>query len=192
VRAVFECSTPVISAVGHETDTTLTDYAADLRAPTTSAAAELATVDVRALLYTLEEYKLRLNRKMTSKMTKSREQLSFLSVRLGHASPQYALQQKAQYLADSEEKMRRLLTEKLKERRQELALLAERLHALTPVERLKGGYAYVTVHEKPLSSVAQVKPGSKISVTLRDGTIEAEVMNKNVNDMYHDSEPDKL
>jgi exodeoxyribonuclease VII large subunit len=186
VRAVFECNTPIISAVGHETDTTLTDYAADLRAPTPSAAAELATVDIRALLYTLEEYKLRINRKMISKITKNREQLSFLSVRLSHASPQYALQQNIQYLADSKEKMRRLLMEKLKERRQELALLTERLHALTPVERLKGGYAYVTIHHKPLSSVAQVKEGSKISVTLRDGTIEAEVTDKKEDDIFTD------
>ncbi len=178
VRAVFACETPVISAVGHETDTTLTDYAADLRAPTPSAAAELAVIDVRSLLYTLEERKLRLKKAMTGRLEEERERLSRLSLRLSHVSPQYQLLQKRQRIEDLGEGMRRLFMDKLRDRRHLLELYAERLHARMPAERLKGGYAYVTVKGKPLASVSQAEAGDHIFVTLRDGKLEAEVIDK--------------
>lgn len=197
VRAIFECNTPVISAVGHETDTTLSDFAADLRAPTPSAAAELANADIRSLLYTWEEYKNRLENRMAQKLQRNRKQMELFLVRLSHVSPQYQLLQKKQFLLDAQEqlcsdiqkkladrktvlegrkeRMNRVMLDKWKDRRQALLLLSGRLHAQMPLERLRGGYAYVTIRKKPLVSIGQVGQGSKIRVVVRDGEFTAEV-----------------
>lgn len=197
VRAIFECNTPVISAVGHETDTTLSDFAADLRAPTPSAAAELANADIRSLLYTWEEYKNRLENRMAQKLQRNRKQMELFLVRLSHVSPQYQLFQKKQFLLDAQEqlcsdiqkkladrktvledrkeRMDRAMLDKWKDRRQALLLLSGRLHARMPLERLRGGYAYVTIRNKPLVSIGQVGQGSKIRVVVRDGEFTAEV-----------------
>jgi len=176
VRAVFACNTPVISAVGHETDTTLCDYAADLRAPTPSAAAELANVDIRALMYTWEEYRLRLRHLMERKLAAQRDRLSQAALALSHRSPQYYLQENRQRLSDLQEELQRLMMEKLKDRRHNLALLAEKLHARMPLERLKGGYAYVTVKKKPLISVKAVTAKDEIDIVVRDGAVRAKVL----------------
>lgn len=175
VRAVFECVTPVISAVGHETDTTLCDFAADLRAPTPSAAAELANVDIRALMYTWEEYKLRLSRLMQDKISRCREQFEYLGTRLSYLSPQYQIAEKKQRLIDIEQELLSLMMERLKTKRHSLELMAERLYAKMPLERLRGGYAYVTAAGRPLSSVEQVSPGDMLRIVLADGSIMASV-----------------
>lgn len=197
VRAIFECNTPVISAVGHETDTTLSDFAADLRAPTPSAAAELANADIRSLLYAWEEYQNRLENRMAQKLQKNRKQMELFLVRLSHVSPQYQLSQEKQFLLDAQgqlcsdiqkkladrktvledrkERMNRAMLDKWKDRRQALLLLSGRLHAQMPLERLRGGYAYVTIRNKPLVSIGQVGQGSKIRVVVRDGEFTAEV-----------------
>ncbi len=175
VRAIFDCETPIISAVGHETDTMLSDYVADLRAPTPSAAAELANIDIRSFFYTLEEQKLRLYRKMEDKIEQERSRISLLSLQLSRLSPQYQLQERKQSLDDKKEQLFKLMMEKIKERRQCLELFSERLHAKMPLERLHNGYAYVTVEEKPLSTIEQTKEGNEITIIVRDGEIKAKI-----------------
>lgn len=197
VRAVFECHTPVISAVGHETDVTLSDFAADLRAPTPSAAAELANVDLRSLLYTWETYEKRLKHQIKQKVETYQQQMEYLSSALFHLSPQQRILQKKQFLAlagnrlsrnvqtkladtnrmlaDTTKRMDRAMLEKRSHKRYTLELLSGRLHARMPLERLRGGYAYVAVDQKPLVSVGQLAEGSQLQVVIKDGEVTANV-----------------
>ena len=105
-RAIFECSVPIISAVGHETDTTIADYVADLRAPTPSAAAELAVYDIRELEGALLSFQLELNRAFNGKLERAEEQIRQYEGRLRLLSPQNQLNEKRQVVADLEDKLR--------------------------------------------------------------------------------------
>ena len=141
-RAIFECRTPVISAVGHETDTTIADYVADLRAPTPSAAAELAVVDYRQLVESVRIFKNQLADRVEQKIVRNRDRARYLQARLLQASPQYQLREKRQYAADLNDKMRQAFSDKVKDRRHRLALYAERLDGCSPLKKLQQGYSY--------------------------------------------------
>ena len=114
-RAIFECRTPVISAVGHETDTTIADYVADLRAPTPSAAAELAVVDYRQLVESVRIFKNQLADRVEQKIVRNRDRARYLQARLLQASPQYQLREKRQYAADLNDKMRKFIPDCLRQ-----------------------------------------------------------------------------
>lgn len=116
-RAIFECRTPVISAVGHETDTTIADLVADRRAPTPSAAAELAVVEYRQLMSGLELYRNQLADRVEQKILQCRQKAEFLRLRLQQASPEYQLREKKQHAADLEDRVRRAMEQKLIERK---------------------------------------------------------------------------
>ena len=105
-RAIFECSVPVISAVGHETDTTIADYTADLRAPTPSAAAELAVYDIRELEEILLSFRLELNRRICEKLERSQEKVRQFQGKLKLLSPENQLNEKRQTAAELEDKLR--------------------------------------------------------------------------------------
>ena len=108
-RAIFSCHTPVISAVGHETDTTIADFVADLRAPTPSAAAELAVADVTAWLQALDEDALQLQRIMQRMIKDARSRLRECELRMRYAKPQQRLMQQKQRLDEYEERLRRAM-----------------------------------------------------------------------------------
>lgn len=115
-QAIYECRTPVISAVGHETDVTIADYVADLRAPTPSAAAELAVYDVRLVLEELYGYKDRLARCILAQVDAGREHLDFTEKRLRYLNPENQMVQKRQYLIDIEERLFRNMKDQLQKR----------------------------------------------------------------------------
>ena len=142
-RAIFECHTPVISAVGHETDFTIADFVADLRAPTPSAAAELAVADLGSILQSLRDFDDRLNRLMEDKVREKREKLETFSWKLERLSPGQQLLEKRQRLADLDELFRKLMEGKIRENRQALAFYIERLNGASPLKKLNQGYAYV-------------------------------------------------
>ncbi len=174
--AIYNCKTPIISAVGHETDTTIADYVADLRAPTPSAAAELAVYDVNSVLDRLENGRTDLNFAMRQRLTDLRKELDSRKMRLNYLSPQNQLQQKRQFLMDMEEKLQWYMSRNLKDSRQRLQLLAGKLDALSPLKKLKGGYSFIeTTKGDPLSSVKQVKTGDTLNISVADGHIEARV-----------------
>ncbi|MBR2562505.1 MAG: exodeoxyribonuclease VII large subunit [Eubacterium sp.] len=125
-RAIFDCSTPVISAVGHETDTTIADLVADLRAPTPSAAAELAVCDIRELLDRLDGFQTRLEAEARHKILKARERTAVRAQHLRHLSPESQIREKRQRTADIEEKLVSLAEAILHDRRSQLQLLKER------------------------------------------------------------------
>lgn len=175
-RAIFDCQTPVISAVGHETDWTIADYVADLRAPTPSAAAELAVGDVRVLMETIGHYMQRLTQLMQGKTQNLRSLYKQYLLRLEHLSPMYLVQQKKQYSMELEERLKAGMEGKIQRKRQELSIYIERLKGLSPLDKLNQGYSYVAVEDgKTLCSVEQVKKGDQIFVHVGDGNIQAEV-----------------
>ena len=175
-RAIFECRTPIISAVGHETDTTIADYVADLRAPTPSAAAELAVTDYRQLMSGLELYRNQLADRLEQKIRNSRQRAEYLRLRLLQASPEYQLREKKQYAADLEERLKRSMEQKLTDRKHRMALYAERLEGVSPLKKLQQGYSYTEAPDgKALRSVSQVEPSDVVLIHVTDGTIKAEV-----------------
>ena len=175
-RAIFECRTPVISAVGHETDFTIADFVADLRAPTPSAAAELAVDDFASLLDSIEKERRRMSLAMTEKIRRERQNLSFLQQRLRYLSPENRLREDRLHLDQLDERIRSLFDRILQRDRQRLLLLAERFSGLSPLEKLKSGYAYVQGQDgKAVTRTGQVWPGDELTIFVTDGQIHARV-----------------
>ena len=175
-RAIFECRTPVISAVGHETDFTIADFVADLRAPTPSAAAELAVNDYRSVVESVSVYRQRMYRAMSTRLDFYRSRLANFSTKFGYLSPEYRLREQRQRLADVESSLQNAMEGKLKENRHRLSLYVERFTGLSPLRKLNQGFSYVADQEKrTLTSVKQVKNGDTIYISVTDGTIEAKV-----------------
>ena len=175
-RAIFDCQVPVISAVGHETDVTIADYVADLRAPTPSAAAELAVWDYRQLQGYLDECRLRMNRNMTGTIRINRLRLKELGVRLSYLHPRHKLQDQQQRLIELEEELRTLMRDRVKEARHRLAIQIEKLNGLSPVRKLNQGFAYVEEADGGVvKSIRQVEKGDELTVYVTDGLIRTSV-----------------
>ncbi|MGN1377676.1 MAG: exodeoxyribonuclease VII large subunit [Dorea sp.] len=175
-RAIFDCSVPVISAVGHETDTTIADYVADLRAPTPSAAAELAVWDYARVRDHMEESSLRLNRLMSGSIRISRMHLKEYQTRLTYLHPRNKLQEQQQRLAEAEDRLRNLMEQRLKEAKHRLALDMEKMNGLSPIRKLNQGYSYVEKYDgNVIKDISQVKIGDRMSIYLKNGIIGAEV-----------------
>lgn len=175
-RAIFECPVPVISAVGHETDTTIADYVADLRAPTPSAAAELAVFDVRQFFQQLEGAKEYLARQMMQNIDRARERVSRYQNSLQILNPQYQLREKKRYLADQQERLEQSMKQVMKAKEYQLQLYAQKLDGLSPLKKLQQGYSVATREDgKSITSVAQVKEQERITIHVTDGVIETQV-----------------
>lgn len=198
-RAIFNCTTPVISAVGHETDVTIADYVADLRAPTPSAAAELAVFDYGQFVEQVNLYRQVLERSMERRLEKLHFRLDQCGMRLKLLSPQRQLNDRRQRLADMESRLERMMEEELgasrlkledRKRRLEaqmaagltegkhrLALLSGRLDGLSPLKKLGGGYGFVTdARGRAFTSIAQAEPGDIIRISVKDGRADARVV----------------
>ena len=176
-RAIFECETPVISAVGHETDVTIADYVADLRAPTPSAAAELAVFDYRQFENRLEVLREALMRGMERNLERKKAQVEQYQMKLKLHHPERILNNHRQRLVQIQDQMERSLEEKLTDRKHRLALLAGRLHGMSPLERLSRGFGFVTDKDgKPVASVKKLQKEEILSVRLADGRVETRIL----------------
>lgn len=172
VRAVYECKTPIISAVGHEVDTALSDYAADLRAPTPSAAVELAVCEIDSVFDKIEDYKRTLVRLMEKKLEFSRSKLEFYETHMKYHRPDEMLRQKRQFVSDMWDRLDGIISLTLERRKTKLMALSDKLNVLSPLNRLSGGYAYVTDENgAPLKSISKVKSGDDVIINISDGKI---------------------
>ena len=177
-QAVFDCSVPIISAVGHETDTTICDYVADLRAPTPSAAAELAVYDLRVLEEKLEEYSSRLNGGMSYHLERKRALLQSYKMQLGYLSPVNQIREKRTYTMKLEEELQEAIKRILVRKRHELEIYIEKLKGLSPLDKLNQGFSHTSVGEgETVTKISQVSVGDVINVYISDGKIEAVVEN---------------
>lgn len=175
-RAIFDCWIPVISAVGHQTDFTIADYVADLRAPTPSAAAELAVFDYRQAMQELLGMRQQMDKELQRKVTVARNHLEHQRMRLHYLSPQQRMNENRRRVAEYEEKLTGRMEELLRERRHRLALLAGTLESYSPVKKLSGGYAFVEDgNHQALRSIHQIRKKDTVQIHLLDGTLTAAV-----------------
>lgn len=175
-RAIFECRTPIISAVGHETDFTIADFVADLRAPTPSAAAELAVADFRQILQNIAGLRDRMQKAMQRRAELGRAQLMQYQMRFQYLNPEAKLRDNRQRLADLDELLRRAMKNRIAEERHILGIYLERYRGLSPLYKLNQGYSFVSDREgNGIISTKQVHSGDLLEISVTDGVIEAEV-----------------
>ena len=177
VEAVFNASTPVISAVGHETDFTLTDFVADMRAPTPSAAAELAVTEAVAVENRIYEYERRLKQQMMYSLSAKRDCLERLKLKIEYLNPVNQIYDKRQRLMNIEDKLNMLIKRCAADNRNRLRLYASKLDGLSPLKKLDMGYGYIENSEgNRIVSAGQVSSDDEITVYLKDGSIRSKVI----------------
>ena len=196
--AIFNCATPVITGIGHQTDTTIADFVADLRAPTPSAAAESAVFEIRAFFEKTDKYALRLRTPVERTLSVYRERLARYRNIMRYNSPERKIADMRMHASDLEERMTEALLERIKgdsrrgdEMRQRLAqgmkntydrtdrrliMCIERMHGLSPLRRLRQGFSFTEDGTgRPVRSIGAVKTGDSISVYVSDGKLLGEV-----------------
>ena len=175
-RAIFAARTPIISAVGHETDFTIADFVADLRAPTPSAAAELATTDISKLENDLNNYIFRLRNGIYQKRDSLKSELKELSLRMELKSPSRRSNEINARLKELKLNMRYIIKNKYAESRHSFELLVQRLDALSPIRHISNGYAYISdIKGSKIGSIKDINVGDSINIRLSDGAAIADI-----------------
>ena len=182
-RVIFACETPVISAVGHEIDFTICDFVADLRAPTPSAAAELAVPDIADLKYTLDSIEKRLNYSIENRVDSSRKRIDSISDMQFFKSPMFYIDKKRTDLSGAEIRFTNAFERHISDKRSTLSNISSKMTALNPLSILSRGYGAVYgKNGKVVSSVEDIRAGDEFSLRMRDGNITAtavDVIRKN-------------
>lgn len=175
-RAIFDCSVPVISAVGHETDWTIADFVSDLRAPTPSAAAELAVFDYVGTKGRLMDQKYRMERFLRREIQNARTYLAHQGSKLKLLSPKNRLNENRRRLMEYEEKIQNRMKQVWSEKKHHLMLLARTLDGYSPAKKISSGYAYVeNSSHTSIKSINMVKVTDEITIHLSDGQVKAQV-----------------
>ena len=185
-EAIFDCVTPVISAVGHETDFTIADFVADLRAPTPSAAAELANFDYEAFLEQKSHYESRMRSILEYRIGFAKEKERALEARLGALNPGEQLKRFREQLREKYKRMRAAMDHRFLVTRERYGALAGRLDAASPLKKLTGGFGYVAAGGKPLESVSSVKRGDRLTTVISDGTVVSVVEEIQMRESHED------
>lgn len=171
-RAIYEAQTPIISGTGHEVDTTIADYAADLRAATPTAACELAVPDIREVMEGIinKEYTLRTLLKQV--VRRYQMKLQQYQITIANFDPRFQLQEQKMHLAELEEQIHAVMKNKMTDYQHKLELYTKELHGLSPTAKLINGFGYIEgSNGEPVTSVKKVMEGDQISLTISDGTI---------------------
>lgn len=175
VRAIYDSVIPVISAVGHETDTTLSDYASDVRAATPSQAAELAVPETEALFRRIGECEMRLQKAVKSRLYYERERVERLGGFFLKRPPQALLAERRQRLDMAAEALDRGMRRALLEKQHTFQVAAEKLEMLNPLRVIRRGYSVVEKDGAAVRSVKELAAGDGILVRLADGSFDAVV-----------------
>lgn len=198
-RAIFDCTIPIVSAVGHETDFTIADFVADLRAPTPSAAAELCVCNIHDVLFTISEYERTLENALSSKIISNRLRLENLTSRLKQFDPVHQTQlskerllhhkqqlmtamernlnRNKERIAGTPERLSVAMNRNLERQQEQLRYLAQRLNDLSPLLSLGRGYSYLTDDNgKNICSVKDLESDQQVHIRLKDGSADAKIM----------------
>lgn len=175
-RAIFNCRTPIISAVGHETDTTIADYVADLRAPTPSAAAELAVFEYQALANYLDDKRLQLRKAMYQRIQLERMKIERYRIKMNYLHPGTRLREQQQRCVELEQRLGLAMEKKLTLSKQKLAIRIERMKGLSPLAKLNQGFSYVSRDSgNVVKSIQDVKKEDRLTIYVTDGIVKAKV-----------------
>ena len=185
-EAIFNAKTPIISAVGHETDFTIADFVADLRAPTPSAAAELAVADIHQIENRIAGYEELVNKAFMKVISQKRAVIDNYSMRLKYLNPVSRINEKRITLDRLKERLDDNMSRLLKDYRHKLEVYASRLHGVSPLEKLGQGYS-CTQNEKgvPVTSVSNISLGDIITTTLKDGEIISQIKEVKNNESFN-------
>ena len=180
-RAVFASEIPVISAVGHETDFTITDFVADMRAPTPSAAAELATTPLAERREAFHRLELRLERDVSALLTSCRRRLDLLKSRPVMERPLERIYRTMMDVEETQQRLDKEMTNRLMQRAERWQYLTNRLEAASPLAVMSRGYVMaVTSSGNLLTSAKQAEVGDRVTLHLQDGKIETNIQEKEV------------
>jgi len=175
-QAIFQSQLPLISGVGHEVDFTIADFVADIRAPTPSVAAEMATLDKADLLLALKRDAQRITRQVQLKLTRDKQQLDWLEKHLAQQHPKRKLAEKMQQLDLCELKFTQLQTKLITHYQTTLAKLAGKLDVLSPLATLHRGFAIASKDKKIISDIHEIKIKDHIHIRLVNGEMDCVVM----------------
>lgn len=177
-KAIFEAKTPIISAVGHETDFTIADFVSDLRAPTPSAAAELAIPTIQSIEDLISQYEKRMLQTLSQRILRQMSKLEVLSAKLALHHPIRQLEQYMQYLNELQDRMTNCIDNSIQKKQTELLVLKEKLSVLSPINRLSKGYAYISNElGQGISSVKNIETGDTLNIHFIDGLAKVQVKN---------------
>lgn len=174
-RAIAASRIPIISAVGHETDFTISDFVADLRASTPSAAAELAVFDYYEWTKQLEQLKRRLHIQNKQYITSKRDELQYLTRQLKQMHPKRRLEDRRFTLDQMQEQLHIKMARLLDQKRNRVDVLYEKIKGMSPLKPLESGYALISVNGKKVTSVSEVAMEDQIHVFVKDGILKTRV-----------------
>ena len=181
-RAIYAAKTPIISGTGHEVDTTIADYAADLRAATPTAACELAVPDLRETLDAIDARKRSLSVQIRHILRNYELRLEQYSGKLRRFDPKLQLQEQRMTLAELEDRLTKRMDYLRNRYQHRLELYAQRLHGLSPTAKLIGGYGYLSDQSgQPVVSAKHIAKGDEIQSTISDGSLKTKVSEVTLN-----------
>lgn len=176
-EAIFNAKTPVISAVGHETDFTIADFVADMRAPTPSAAAELSVADISYIEQRIGDYELALNDCMERLLIRYRDRIASYRMQLKYLNPVNKVGECKNTLKSKSDKLNALMDLIMSDKRHQLEIYARRLSGVSPLDKLSQGYSYVDFEDGSIiKSISDVNNGDVLNIYLKDGCIKARAM----------------
>lgn len=174
-REVFKSKIPIISAVGHETDFTICDFVSDMRAPTPSAAAEIATPDLSQIYYRLDNIRNRMNKSLNNQVILDNEKLINTFDKINNYMKNYVIRDKVIQIDQIYDRINLRLEQNLETSKADLSKKAALLHNLSPLATISRGYSIVEKSGQVINSIEEVDINEDINITLKDGSLECSI-----------------